>query len=173
MQKESKHKGGAGADRAADETASMDCGNMSPPENVQLEGEVENLMRSVVSDLFNTVPEQTKDHQVVEATVVQTLRLGLVGCLEKRTSPTSGRVINLTAHAGALPAAESAGTGWSLRALPARAATWGAKHAAQAAVVAAGGENLPTALLACSAANCLPALLNRHACRSQRGCTKC
>ena len=39
--------------------------------DVQLEGEMETLMKSLVGGLFKTVPKQAKDHQVVEAAVVQ------------------------------------------------------------------------------------------------------
>lgn len=85
-----------------------------------------------------------------QAAIPPLLRIGRVEPPEKRTSPPGGRVINLTAHAGALPAADSAGTARSLQALPARAAAWGAAHAAQAAVLAAGGEISP---------HCLPRML--------------
>lgn len=75
LQEEVKRNGGAGADkradRSADEAASEDCGNLSIAEDIQLERKVDNLMRSLVSNLFEIVPEQAKDHQVVEATVVQ------------------------------------------------------------------------------------------------------
>ena len=64
-----------------------------------------------------------------QAAIPPLFHLGSVEPPEKRTSPTSGRIVNLTAHAGALPAAGSAGTSQSLLALPARAATWGAMQA--------------------------------------------
>ena len=120
-----------------------------------------------------------------QAAIPPLLRTGLIEPPEKSTSSPCGRVINLTAHAGALPAADSAGTAQSLLALPARAAArsllalparaaaWGATHAARAAVVAAGGEISPTAFLACSAADCLPVLPTQHACCWQRRCTQC
>ena len=75
LQEEVKRTGGAGADkradRGADEAASEDRGNVSTAEDIQLEREVDNLIGSLVSNLFEIVPEQGKDHQVVEATVVQ------------------------------------------------------------------------------------------------------
>ena len=97
-------------------------------------------------------------HQLLmqQAAIPPLFHLGILEPLKKRTSPTSGRIITLTAHAGALPAAKSAGTSQSLLALPARAATWGTKHAAQAAVLAACGEILP---LPCSPALQLIAFL--------------
>ena len=43
----------------------------APSADVQLEGEVQNLMKRHVGDLFKAIHQQAKGHQVVEATVVQ------------------------------------------------------------------------------------------------------
>jgi hypothetical protein len=59
-----------------------------------------------------------------QAAIPPLFHLGIIEPPEKRSSPTSGRIITLTAHAEGLPAAKSVGASQSLPACPASVGTF-------------------------------------------------